>query len=272
MAEENRPGQGRPLDLTDEKDVAQLGLEAQKNISKLSDMLLTTIRKENMDGILKLLKQTIEYLDGICNEEEAPKRIFFAQTKKYDLEMKETYRDAERRIDVMAAELRRHQLSLVKNKTMLEQLEKMNRGYFDELHRAYQQGKDIVDEMDQWMNQLESSWPIVDREETQDYLRVRGQRKRLADRLQELTVSREISKQMNLQIHLLTTNEQDMVNKIQNVLLNTIALWKNHVVLLLEKGRGFAKEEEALKERNLELRERFDEILHLGEKNEQLDA
>ena len=65
---------------------------------------------------------------------------------------------------------------------------------------------------------------------------------RFEKKLYDLELTRNVSIQMGPQIRLLQNNDQELVEKIQTVIVNTIPLWKNQMVISL----GLANSQKAM--------------------------
>ncbi len=219
------------IDLTNSTAVITYGADIQKKLSELSGSMLTSINTQDIDDIGDTLEETIGYLK--CIEEEEDKFTLFKRKK--EMSMRTRYREAEKNIDKVSNTLQEHQVRLMKDCAMLDQMYQMNVAYFRELNIMIAAGKKKLD--DTKLIDL----PALEQKAIQSGLAqdsqacndLRNQMDRLEKKIYELELTRSISLQAAPQIRLIQSNQATMAEKVQSTLLNTIPLWKNQVVLAL---------------------------------------
>lgn len=236
----------KSIDLSDSTAVISYGSDVQKKLSALSGSMLTNLNSQDIDDIGEVLDTTVGYLRDI--EEEKNKFSFFKKAK--ELSVREKYREAEKNIDRVTDSLQQHQVRLMKDCAMLDQMYQMNTVYFRDLNVKIAAGKRKLDDC----KHLEI--PALEKkaiesglaQDAQAVTDLKNQMDRLEKKIYELELTRTISLQSAPQIRLIQSNQATMAEKIQSTLLNTIPLWKNQVVLALgmEHTRQAVKAEEEI--------------------------
>ena len=221
----------KSIDLSDSTAVIAYGSDVQKKLSELSGSMLTNLNAQDIDDIGEVLDTTVGYLRDI--EEEKAKFSFFKKAK--ELSVREKYREAEKNIDKVTDSLQQHQVRLMKDCAMLDQMYQMNTVYFRDLNVKIAAGKRKLDdckhiEIPALEKKAIESGLAQDAQAVTD---LKSQMDRLEKKIYELELTRTISLQSAPQIRLIQSNQATMAEKIQSTLLNTIPLWKNQVVLAL---------------------------------------
>jgi len=219
------------IDLKNSTAVISYGADIQKKLSDISGSMLSNLNSDDVDDIGEVLDQTVSYLR--CIEEEEGKFTLFKRAKAES--MKNRYREAEKNIDKISNTLHEHQVRLMKDCAMLDQMYNMNTAYFRELNVKIAAGKRKLDnakliELPELESKAIQSGLAEDSQACTDF---KNQIDRLEKKIYELELTRSISLQAAPQIRLIQSNQATMAEKLQSTLLNTIPLWKNQVVLAL---------------------------------------
>ena len=121
------------IDITDSNVVLQYGAAAQKNIAGFSENTLNSVRTKDLGEIGDALSNLVVELKGFNKEEE--KGVFgFFKKKRNELEaMKVAYSKAETNVDKIVQVLEGHQVTLMKDIAMLDQMYELNTKYYKEL-------------------------------------------------------------------------------------------------------------------------------------------
>ena len=185
-------------------------------------------------------------LQGFDATTEQPKGIFgfFKKTSNSIEQLKTRYDSADKNVERIKAQLEDHQVTLMKDITMLDKMYELNLVYFKELTMYILAGKkklaDVrANELQQAMDKAKASGQPEDAQKARD---LADQCERFEKKLYDLELTRTISLQMGPQIRLLQNNNSMMAEKIQSTIVNTIPLWKNQMVLAL----GLAHSQQAM--------------------------
>ena len=233
------------IDIMESNTVLQYGSAAQKKDSDFSDTALNNVRTKDLGEIGTLLSDlVVELKEYDANETE--KKGFFASLfdKGGDsvTKFKAKYDKAEANVEKVAKMLEDHQITLLKDIALLDELYARNQQNTKELTMYILAGKKRVNEIRE--NELpeltkkakESGLP----EDAQAANDLEQACVRFEKKLYDLELTRQISIQMAPQIRLVQNNDTLMTEKIQSTLVNTIPLWKNQIVLAL--GISHSKE------------------------------
>jgi len=259
----------KKIDIMDSNMILQYGAAAQKNVAGFSESALSSVRTKDLGEVGKSLSELVVELKGFGEEEE--KKGLFGMFKKTGnkLEtMKAQYAKVETNVDKIARELEQHQVTLLKDVAMFDQMYELNLKYYKELTMYILAGKKKLEDVR--TNEL----PVLKakaeqtgaQEDAQKYNDMVQMCERFEKKLHDLELTRMISIQMGPQTRLLQNNDTLMVEKIQSSLVNTIPLWKSQMVLALglEHGRQATAAQSAVTEMTNELLKKNADMLKMG--------
>ena len=131
--------------------------------------------------------------------------------------------------------LEAHQITLMKDVAMLDQMYALNEKYYKELTMYIIAGKkrlaDVrANELEELRKNAEESNSPDAAQAYNDFINLIN---RFEKKIHDLELTRQISVQMGPQTRLLQNNDTLMIEKIQSSLVNTIPLWKSQMVLAL---------------------------------------
>ncbi len=240
------------IDITDSNVVMQYGAAAQKNIANFSENALNSVRTKDLGEIGEDLSSLVVELKSIGEPEKKGVAGFF-QKKKNDLEaMKAGYSKAEANVDKIVKNLENHQVVLMKDIAMFDQMYDLNLKYYKELTMYVIAGKKALNEartnkLEELRKKAEETGAQEDAQAYNDYANLCN---RFEKKIHDLELTRMISIQMGPQTRLLQNNDTLMLEKIQSSLINTIPLWKSQMVLALgiEHGRQATAAQNAVTE------------------------
>lgn len=225
------------IDLTNSGVVLQYGAAAQKNIANFSESTLNAVRTKDMGELGDMVSNLLSELKGFSAEEEEKKGLFgmFKKASNSIQNMKIKYDKAEANVDKIAEQLEQHQVVLMKDVALLDQMYDKNLEYFKQLSMYILAGeKKLADERATTLQELyakaKASGLPEDAQAANDYAALCD---RFEKKLYDLKLTRQISIQMGPQIRMIQNNDTLMTEKIQTSLVNTIPLWKSQMVLAL---------------------------------------
>ncbi len=259
----------KKIDVMDSNLILQYGAAAQKNVAGFSESALASVRTKDLGEVGKSLSELVVELKGFGEEEE--KKGLFGKFKKAGnkLEvMKAQYSKVESNVDKIVRELEQHQVTLMKDVAMFDQMYELNLKYYKELTMYILAGKKKLQEVQ--ANELPALRAKAEQtgaqEDAQRYNDLVQMCERFEKKLHDLELTRMISIQMGPQTRLLQNNDTLMVEKIQSSLVNTIPLWKSQMVLALgmEHGRQATAAQSAVTEMTNELLKKNADMLKMG--------
>ena len=257
------------IDLMDSNMILQYGAAAQKNVAGFSENALSSVRTKDLGEVGRSLSELVVELKGFGEEEEKKGLFGFLKKSGNKLEtMKAQYAKVESNVDKIARELEQHQVTLLKDIAMFDQMYEMNLRYYKELTMYILAGKRKLEtvrreELPALKAQAEQSGAQEDAQRYNDLVQMC---ERFEKKLHDLELTRMISVQMGPQTRLLQNNDTLMVEKIQSSLVNTIPLWKSQMVLALgmEHGRQATAAQSAVTEMTNELLKKNADMLKMG--------
>ncbi len=235
------------IDITNSQMVLQYGAASQKKLSDFSETALSRVKTKDMGETGELITGLIAELQGFDANAEQPKGIFgfFKKASNNIEQLKTRYESADKNVERIRAQLEDHQVTLMKDITMLDKMYQLNLVYFKELTMYILAGKKKLASVRE--NELKDAQEKAQRTQLPEDAQAARDLSDLCDRfekkLYDLELTRNVSIQMGPQIRLIQSNDTMMAEKIQTTIVNTIPLWKNQMVLAL----GIAHSQEAMK-------------------------
>ena len=231
------------IDLMNPDHVMLYGADAQKKVSSFADSILESVKTVDTGDVGDTLTKLIGELKGFEATTEKPKLI--TSSKQQIATLKAKYDDVSANVDAIAGSLEKHQVQLLKDIAMFDQLYDLNMTYFHELTMYIVAGEKRLQEVRETdlvklREQAEASGDAMDAQKAND---LDAQCDRFEKKLHDLKLTRQISMQMAPQIRLLQNNNSLLVERIQSTLVNTLPLWKNQMVLAL----GLQHSQQAMK-------------------------
>ena len=257
------------IDVTDSSVVLQYGAAAQKNIASFSENALNSVRTKDLGEVGEALSSLVVELKGFGQEEDEGGIFGFFKKKRDKLEaMKASYAKAEVNVDKIVRALENHQVVLMKDIAMLDQMYDLNTKYYKELTMYILAGKKALDRartetLEQLRKKAAETGAQEDAQKYNDYANLCN---RFEKKIHDLELTRMISIQMGPQTRLIQNNDTLMLEKIQSSLVNTIPLWKSQMVLALglEHSRQATAAQSAVTNMTNELLKKNADMLKMG--------
>lgn len=256
------------IDITDSSLILGYGAAAQQKISQFTESALDKVRTHDLGEAGELMTQLIGQLKGFTDEE--PRGFFglFRRAQSQAELMKARYDGVQANVDKICDELTGHQIQLMKDIAMFDKMYEANLDYYRELSMYIEAGRlklrktrsEVLPELQRRASQTGA---MEDAQAANDLANLCG---RFEKKLFDLDLTRNISIQMAPQIRLLQNNDQQMAEKIQSTLNNTIPLWKNQMVLSLglEHSRQAMEAQRAVTNMTNELLRKNADALKMG--------
>ena len=259
----------KKIDISDSQLVLQYGAAAQKSVAGFSESALKNVRTKDLGEVGDTLSTLVVELKSFGQEEEEKGLFGFFKKASNKMEaMKAQYGKAEANVDKIARELEQHQVVLMKDIAMFDQMYELNLKYYKELTMYIIAGKKRLAEvrsgqLEELRKKAEASGAA---EDAQAYNDMQQMCNRFEKKLHDLELTRMVSIQMGPQTRMLQNNDTMMVEKIQSSLVNTIPLWKSQMVLALgmENSRRATAAQSAVTNATNELLRKNAEMLKMG--------
>lgn len=225
------------IDVMNTEQVMIYGSNAQKNISEFSDAALSTVRTKDLGQVGDMLGDLVVELKGLNFNVEEKKgfRGIFKKASQSIAELKAQYDKAEVNVDKIVEALEKHEITLMKDISMMDKMYGKNAEYMKELTMYVIAGKLKIQQLRETelpaliAKARESGLP-EDAQAANDFANMIG---RFEKKIHDLELTRTISVQMSPQIRMVQNNDSLMAEKIRTSIVNTIPLWKNQMVLAM---------------------------------------
>ncbi len=256
------------IDVTDSSLVLNYGAAAQKNIAAFSESALNNVKTKDLGEVGEALSSLVVELKTFGQPEKKGIGGFF-QKKRNELEaLKASYAKAEVNVDKIVKVLQDHQVTLMKDVAMFDQMYELNTKYYKELTMYILAGKKRLEylrahDLADLKKKAETTGAQEDAQAYNDFANLCN---RFEKKLHDLELTRMISIQMGPQTRLLQNNDTQMLEKIQSSLVNTIPLWKSQMVLALglEHSRQATAAQAAVTDMTNQLLQKNADMLKMG--------
>ena len=230
------------IDLNNSTLVLQYGAGAQKKIADFSDKTLENVRSKDLGETGTMLASLVSELKQTGEPEEEKgflASLFKKSTGKLEA-LKARYEKAEGKVDEIVDILTKHQVQLIQDAAMLDQMYQLNQTYFKELSMCILAGKKKVDkarqtELETLRQKAIASGTQEDAQAVSDYS---SMIERFEKKVHDLELTRMVALQMAPQIRMVQSNDTVMAEKIQSTIVNTIPLWKNQMVIAMGENHS----------------------------------
>lgn len=257
------------IDITDSTTILGFGASAQKKIADFSDTALNGVRNKDFSEVGTMITNLIGQLKDMNAEADESDKGFlgiFKNTKRKLENLKVKYDKVEDSVNEITGILQNHQITLLKDIAMFDNLYEVNMTYFKELSMYILAGKKkLAYEREVTLVALQEkaqkSGLPEDAQAANDFAEqcVRFERK-----IHDLELTRMVSIQMAPQIRLVQNNDTMMTEKIQTVIMNTLPLWKSQMVIAMgiEHSRQAMEAQRAVTDMTNELLKKNAAALH----------
>lgn len=225
------------IDILNTEQVMNYGSAAQKNITEFSDAALNSVRTKDLGQVGDMLSDLVIELKGLNFEPEEKKglRGLFKKTSQNIASLKAQYDKAEVNVDKIVESLEKHEITLMKDISMMDKMYERNQEYLKELTMYILAGKIKIEhlrnvELPEVQAKARESGLPEDAQAANDFANMIG---RFEKKIHDLELTRTISIQMSPQIRMIQNNDTLMAEKIRSSIVNTIPLWKSQMVMAL---------------------------------------
>ena len=227
------------IDVLNTEQVMHYGSNAQKNISEFSGAALGTVRTKDLGEVGNMLGDLVVELKGLNFDVEQKKglRGLFKKSTQGMAELKASYDKAEVNVDHIVESLEKHEITLMKDISMMDKMYEKNQEYMKELTMYILAGKLKIEqlrneELPKYQAKARETGLPEDAQAANDFSNMIG---RFEKKIHDLELTRTISVQMAPQIRMIQNNDSLMAEKIRSSIMNTIPLWKSQMVLALSQ-------------------------------------
>ena len=225
------------IDILNTEQVMNYGSAAQKNITEFSDAALNSVRTKDLGEVGDMLSDLVIELKGLNFDPEEKKGFLglFKKTSQNIAALKAQYDKAEVNVDKIVESLEKHEITLMKDISLMDKMYERNQEYMKELTLYILAGKIKIEhlrnvELPEIQEKARQSGLPEDAQAANDFANMIG---RFEKKIHDLELTRTISIQMSPQIRMIQNNDTLMAEKIRSSIVNTIPLWKSQMVMAL---------------------------------------
>lgn len=225
----------KSIDIKDSEMILYYGAAAQRKIGEFSENTLKSVKTKDLGETGQLMTNLIKELKSIEKPGDDKGFNLFKKAKDKTETLKSRYTSAEKNVDNIVNMLENHQVTLMKDITLLDEMYAMNLTNFKELSMYILAGKKRLEEartveLEALKAKAMQSGLAEDSQAANDFAALCD---RFEKKIHDLELTRTVALQMGPQIRLVQNNDILMSEKIQSTLVNTIPLWKSQMVLAL---------------------------------------
>ncbi|SHI29268.1 Uncharacterized conserved protein YaaN involved in tellurite resistance [Butyrivibrio fibrisolvens DSM 3071] len=226
----------KQIDITNSQAVMNYGVGTQKKLADFSQKAIDNVRTKDMGEVGDMLSGLVtELKDFDVDEEEKGIMSFFKKSANRVNAIKAKYSTVETNVNAITSKLEQHQVTLMKDVALLDQMYALNLNYFKELTMYIQAGKKKLEEVRsttlvELQNKAQASGLQEDAEKAKDLSNLCD---RFEKKIYDLELTRTIAMQTGPQIRMVQSSDTIMAEKIQSTIVNTIPLWKNQMVIAI---------------------------------------
>ena len=223
------------IDIKNTTAILQYGAAAQKKIAEFSEVALENVRTKELGEVGDMLTSLVTELKTIDVEKSGFFDKLFKRSSSKITNLKSRYGKIETSVENISDMLEKHQIQLLKDVAVLDQMYDKNLDNFKELSMYILAGKKKLEEvrstvLPELKAKAEESKLPEDAQVARDMASFCD---RFEKKLYDLQLTRMVSIQMAPQIRLVQGNDTTMAEKIQTTLNNTIPLWKSQLLIAL---------------------------------------
>ncbi len=226
----------KQIDLSNSSAILNYGVGAQRKLSSFAEKALEGVRTKDMGeagNMITKLNTELRNLDFDDND-KGLKGLFKKGANRLAT-LKAKYSKIETNINEITTELEKHEIMLLKDIAMLDQMYEANLAYFKELSMYIAAGKKKLDEtrnteLVSLQNKAKESGLAEDIQAATD---LAGMCDRFEKKITDLQITRTIALQTAPQIRTVQGSNTQMAEKIQSTIVNVIPLWKNQMVIAI---------------------------------------
>ncbi len=225
------------IDVTDSNLVLQYGAASQRKIAGFSETALSKVRTKDLGEVGDMVTDLIAELKDFNVDGQQRKGLFgwLRKAKNNLLTLQAKYEKASVNVDRITSELENHQVTLMKDIAMLDEMYQLNLTYFKELSMYILAGKKRLAQLRSvdlvaMQEKAKASGLPEDAQAANDFAAMCD---RFEKKIHDLELTRMVSIQMSPQIRLVQNNDTLMAEKIQSTIVNTIPLWKSQMVIAM---------------------------------------
>lgn len=248
----------KQIDLSNSNAILNYGSGAQKKLSLFSEKAIAAVRTKDTGPVNDLIINLMSELKGFeVDEKETGLKALFKKGANKLATLKAKYAKVETNVNVITTELENHEVTLLKDIAMLDQMYQANLSYFKELSMYIFAGKKKLEETRsvELANMHKKATESGLAEDAQAARDLAAMCDRFEKKIYDLELTKTIALQGGPQIRMVQSSDTEMVEKIRSTIVNVIPMWKNQMVIAIgvEHSNQAAKAQRAVSDMTNEL-------------------
>jgi len=252
------------INFSDPELLSSYGLSVQQNLAKFSGEFLADVRSREVTEVGALLNDLMLTVKGIdINRMTNPgplMRIWYRLLSEVSL-FRGQFEKVNDQLDHLISELEESKRNLIEDTRKLDKTYEKNLEYFYELESLITAAEEVL-----LTKRQELDHATVDNNDYLALQKLQDERsvvKEFDKRIHDLKLTKMVVIQTLPQIRLIQHNNNELVNKIQSTVLNTIPIWRNQIILSfsLEKQKKVAELQSKIHETTNTILTRNSELL-----------
>ena len=224
------------IDISNSQAVMNYGAGTQKKMADFTEKALDNARSKDLGEVGDMITSLLGQLKGLNQEEEEKGFLgFFKKGTNKLNNMKAKYAEVETNVTAISNELEKHQIQLMKDVAVLDQMYELNLNYFKELSMYILAGKRKLKqaretELKALQEKAQRTGLQEDAQAARDYSEMCD---RFEKKLYDLDLTRMVAMQTGPQIRMIQNSNTVMAEKIQSTIVNTSPLWQIPLVIAI---------------------------------------
>lgn len=229
------------IDYNDSSSIIRYGVSVQNNISDYADKILSNIKNKNTGYVETILSDLMNKLrelhayDLSVGKSFLSKIPFLSSMVDNAKKFMTRYQCLSTQIVSIVDELEKAKVQLINDFRTLDQFYEKNLDYFHEIALYILAGESNLKKLNdnvlpEMKKKAEASNDPVKHQKYKDMVQFAN---RLDKKIHDLKLSKTVALQTGPQVRLVQHANQELAEKIQSSILNTIPLWKHQIVIAI---------------------------------------
>jgi uncharacterized protein YaaN involved in tellurite resistance len=226
----------KEIDFNNPELISQYGVSVQKNLSEVSEKILEDVRNKQAVEVGSLLNQMMVTVKGIDLDHLSNPgfltRVWHKLLSEISL-FKGGFEKINNQLNLIILKLESSKTQLLEDIRKLDLIYDNNLAYYQDLNLLIMAAEEAIAEKQAELLELgkqvaQDNYLVI--QQLQDK---KTTLQEFEKRIHDLKLTKTMTLQTLPQIRLIQHNNNELINKIQSSILNTLPIWKNQIVLTL---------------------------------------
>lgn len=250
------------IDVRNPNTILSFGQSPSEGISKVSDQLLSNIKKVKAEEASEMLVKLTKVMDqfdlneikGDANEKNFVSKIFGKVKSKYD-DIFKKYDSMSHEIDEIYVLLKQYQQETVKANDNLQKMYLGNKEFFESLEKYVVAGELGQQEIEAYKNQIQNAPDISENDKQMQVQKLTMMQDMLSQRTYDLQIAENVALQTAPMIQMQQMANYNLARKINNSFIITLPIFKQALAqaIMLKRQEIMANSMKQLDDKTNEL-------------------